>query len=670
MNNLRILPVALLVSSLSLVGCSNMVTTAVTTPAVVGDMTGTVHGGQQPISGSTVTLWAAGNAGYGSAATQLATTMSDANGGFSFGPSSGHTYTCPSSVSTTTSEQLYIIATGGQPTPGVTNSSIALMAALGDCGSVQTLNPSLNINEVTTVASIYALQQFFTLSSTGLGNIGSSASNITGLRNAFFTVNNLVNLASGVSGSKTATAPVSGYSPAPVITVTPEFAKINSIANILAACVNSNGSGSTPCSTLYTKSASTPAVDTLQAAFNLAANPTSTVGGTSNIQAIYNTINSQAPFSPALGSAPNDWTLAVTYGSSSSQTIAASPVYFVNQPEWISVDSQGNIWFVNNVGATGNSVTEMSGIGVPASQVLTTPGTLIAPSGITLDPANDLFVSSYGVGGVGKQVTEYTNLSVVKNFLLNTSGPLAIVSDGAGNIYVASYGGADGSGEIEAIPVASATGTTAAPQATAISVGPNSSMAIDSNDTLWLSNYANTATEQFICSASPCGGTTTTIATAPQSVAIDHSGNIWIGNKGTSGSMAEISQTSTTLIGAVTGSPFTGGGLTNPFRSLVDGLGNIWSTNYAVNGGTLSELNNSGAPISPSTGFTHTFSGATGIAIDRSGNLWIGNNAATASSTTQGFLTEIIGQAAPVITPVSAGLPVASGGQNNLGIRP
>jgi hypothetical protein len=134
--------------------------------------------------------------------------------------------------------------------------------------------------------------------------------------------------------------------------------------------------------------------------------------------------------------------------------------------------------------------------------------------------------------------------------------------------------------------------------------------------------------------------------------------------------MAEISQTSTTLIGAVTGSPFTGGGLTNPFRSLVDGLGNIWSTNYAVNGGTLSELNNSGAPISPSTGFTHTFSGATGIAIDRSGNLWIGNNAATASSTTQGFLTEIIGQAAPVITPVSAGLPVASGGQNNLGIRP
>jgi trimeric autotransporter adhesin len=54
---------------------------------------GSIHGGQQPISGATIQLYAAGTSGYGSAAAPIltSTVATDANGGFSI---SGD-YTCP-----------------------------------------------------------------------------------------------------------------------------------------------------------------------------------------------------------------------------------------------------------------------------------------------------------------------------------------------------------------------------------------------------------------------------------------------------------------------------------------------------------------------------------------------------------------------------------------------
>jgi hypothetical protein len=234
-------------------------------------ISGIVHGGRQPIIGATVKLWAAGNAGYGSTTTSLQSTTTDSNGNFSFHTGSGATYSCPSVSSSTESQYIYITSSGGQPTTGVTNSAAALMLALGNCSTVLAANPSVVVNEVTTVASMFALQQFFKPSGSGLGSFGTSSTNITGLANAFATVNNLVNINSGTANlSTTATGTVAvGYSP--VVTITPEQSKINTIANILAACVNSSGSGA-PCSTLFSGVNSTAALDTLQAAYYLAVN--------------------------------------------------------------------------------------------------------------------------------------------------------------------------------------------------------------------------------------------------------------------------------------------------------------------------------------------------------------------------------------------------------------
>lgn len=660
---------------LSLSGCGIQETSAPSDSSFAqpAAISGIVHGGQQPVVDATVTLWAAGNTGYGSAATSLATATTDANGNFSFGPGSGNTYTCPSSVSTTASQLVYLTASGGQPTTGVTNSASALMLALGDCLTIQASNPTVVINEVTTIASITALQQFFTPSATGLGNIGTSSTNITGLRNAMATVKNLVNTNYGTAySSTTASGTVAGYTTNPVVTITPEQTKINSMANILAACVNSAGSSSAACNTLFTDSSATAAKDTLQAAYYLATNPTSTVGGTSYISAIYGTINGYASFAPALTAAPNDWTIGVTYGSASTQTITGTSVYFLNSPEYLAIDSLGNVWVVNystsSATTLGNSVSELTAVGVPEAQVLTAVGTLVAPRNIVIDPSNDVFVGNYGASGVGTTVVEYNaNSFATETFPLVSTGPDAMASDGAGNIYVADYGGSATTGDLELIPSGTASNTAATQIATGVSVGTYSSMAVDSYNDVWLSNNASTATTQFICTVKPCTATTTTAGgqTGSQSIAVDHSNNIWIGNY--EAGMSEIAATNTTTINGASGSPFSGGGLTNPTRATFAGLGNQWITNYSSTGGTVTEMTPTGTAISPSTGFTHTFLGAEGIAIDGSGNVWVGNYKANAPSA---YITEIVGAAGPVITPYSANLPVTPGQANTIGTRP
>jgi hypothetical protein len=143
-------------------------------------VSGKLHGGRQPVDASTVTLWAVGTTGYGSARTSINSTVSDASGNWNM------TVTCP-----TGSTQVYVTAQGGDAGAGVNNTALALMYVLGPCGSLPSF---VNIGEVSTVASAWAMAQF--MDSTGL-NIGAPSTNATGLKNAAATVNNLADLVSG-----------------------------------------------------------------------------------------------------------------------------------------------------------------------------------------------------------------------------------------------------------------------------------------------------------------------------------------------------------------------------------------------------------------------------------------------------------------------------------------
>jgi hypothetical protein len=319
-NSISLKRFALLASAVAcaalMTGCQSMVTTATSTGLVqTGSLTGVVHGGQLPIYNATVTLWAAGNAGYGSTATQLASTNTLADGSFSFQTGGVASYSCPGGGSATESPYLYLTATGGQPLAGTTNSVSAMMEVLGLCSTVLSSNPKAILNEVSTVAGMFALQQFFTPGSTGLGNIGAPTTNITGLANAMATAQILAVNGNSSTLLTSSSAPLSGYTFNPFVTITPEISKINLLANILAACINTNGAvtgGGSPtaCYTLFNDVNGTAAKDTLQAAYYLAVNPTSTVASTSNITAIYDLAASQSPFAPALAARADrlvDW---------------------------------------------------------------------------------------------------------------------------------------------------------------------------------------------------------------------------------------------------------------------------------------------------------------------------------------------------------------------------
>ncbi len=73
-------------------------------------MSGSVYGGQQPVSGATLQLYAVGVQGDGSAATPLLpqAVLSDTNGQFYMAAN----YICP-----TPATPVYITATGGSPAP-------------------------------------------------------------------------------------------------------------------------------------------------------------------------------------------------------------------------------------------------------------------------------------------------------------------------------------------------------------------------------------------------------------------------------------------------------------------------------------------------------------------------------------------------------------------------
>ncbi len=123
------------------------------------------------------------------------------------------------------------MGTGGQPiaatktSPAVTNNNLALMVGLGTCGGTD-LSTFINVNELTTVATVWALSPFMT----GPANIGTSPTNTAGLAAAFAAINEIVTTSTGALPGPTlpagATLPIT---------------EINTLGSILEQCINSAG---------------------------------------------------------------------------------------------------------------------------------------------------------------------------------------------------------------------------------------------------------------------------------------------------------------------------------------------------------------------------------------------------------------------------------------------
>jgi hypothetical protein len=366
--------VALLIVLSGLGGCGlvqgpAVVSTATPTASASSAVraTGMVHGGQNPVSGSVIQLYAVGTSGYGQGATPLigaTVTTSDGTGTLDSNANAGNAnntlpvgsftisgdYTCPSFTT-----PVYLTATGGNPglTSGTNNSALTLVAALGQCGL---LNPSsyIIINEVTTVGAVFALAPFI-----GAGGVGSDSGGTGAIANASNSVRNLVNNSTG-----TALSTSSGGQTVPQ-------ARIDTLANILVPCVNSTGPTSTACTSLFsavTPSGGTAPTTVLGAILDIALNPAN------NVTSIYNLSTANAAFQPAATTAPLLWNV-IPSGSGESACGYSNGGWTVTGTVAYSGTKTGQIYLsMNNtagcaIGAQGVSISSKGAFtihGVPS----------------------------------------------------------------------------------------------------------------------------------------------------------------------------------------------------------------------------------------------------------------------------------------------------------------
>ena len=586
-------------------------------------LVGSVHGGQQPVVGATVTLMVPGTIGYGAAPTVLATATSLAGGGFTL-PS----YTCPAN-----SGDVYLLASGGNSGSG-TNPALVEAALLGPCN---TLSPAtfISVTEVTTVAAAYALAQFAVYSTNGT-NIGAPASNLQGLTNAFGAANNMVPYASGYARSPGALAGM----------VLPQ-AELNTLANILASCVNSTGSttANAPCGILFTATKPlgglTP-VDTFQAMLSIAANPGASVS------TLYNLSTANAPFQPTLTAAPNDFALGIQY--------TGGGITGSYGTDGMAIDTVGNAWIVTGNTTNVHSLTEISPAGVYLSGATGYGSTVLsAPQGIAIDAANNVYVTDLNLNKVVKFASNGSLLGTFAPASLNQ--PLGIVIDTDNTLWVANNGGSTITHLTAAGTEAASSPYTSSPNAFDIALNAAGLWTVDFNNGSgqngFLTNLVNnnrvyTATQYAVTGHA-------------QGAALDRTGDAFYTTVATGGSTLGREN-------AGGGNSFTPVVIPAQYQGLevfIDGYNTAWVTTENRNtlsqpGGVL-RYTNTLVLTSPAAGYTanNTIvpSGDVpeGIAVDGSGNLWITGYVLDYNGNAQpnAYVTELIGIAGPVVTPIA-----------------
>jgi sugar lactone lactonase YvrE len=578
--------------------------------------------GSLPIVGAAVQLYAAGTGGSGSASTSLLASAltTDATGLFTVAAG----YSCPAAAS-----EIYVVARGGQVGGAPNNSAITLASALGGCNQI-TAGSQFVVNEVTTAATAWGLAQFFGTE----GNVGASATNAQGLANAVATVANLANL---TKGSAPGTAfPATGDS-------TNAVEKINIVADLLNNCT-ATASG---CGALF--SATTPnggpaPTSTLDAVLNIVRNPGSNVamlfaqlpasGGP------FSPVSSTAPSTTVPATAPADWTLSISYHGGG---IGDGVPLDSKSPSGLGVDAAGNLWVSTYSGVA----SEFSTTGTPLFSAGITGGGLIASDALAVDPQGDIWIPDGGSSGVNGGFGSVTKLSSSGQVLSGATGysaggisyPTAIAIDPNGTVWIPDYGNSrvtllSSAGQ----PLSGTNGYQSLQFSFPLAV------AIDSSHYGWVANFGNDTVSKVsadgsqIASFPSVGG--------PDGIAVDQRGYVWVANQ-RGNSITELANDGTVVSSGYSDNKAS---ILAPQGIAIDGAGHVWVAN--LHSHTITELAGSagtspGAILSPAAGYASDagFIEAYAIVVDASGNLWV-------TDFNNGTLTEIVGLATPVKTPV------------------
>jgi hypothetical protein len=499
----------------------------------------------------------------------------------------------------------------------------------------------------------------------------SIAGKAPGLQNAAATARSLVDLSLGEVGS------VLGNPPNGLTTST--MREFNSLANLLASCVNA--SNAAPCASLFrlaAPAAGRPPQDTLQAAINIAHFPGQ------NASALFVQSQLLRVYTPALASAPDAWTLAIRYNGNGHELDGPGNMVF---------DKDGNVWSTNNYDFNSDPRESVCGsktlikftpTGEDAPGAPYTGGGISgAGFGITLDPNGNVWVGNFGFQGMG--CTEVPPRNSVSQFSADgtplspemgfTQGPIsdpqATVSDQNGTIWIANCGS-------DSVTQFRYGNPSEYKNFSGIGLGAPFGIAIDSRGNAWITGNSSDTVAALAPDGTPLAGSPFKGGgiSAPLSIAVDSLDNVWVANSGglpisfvCGGSSGRTipGKPSVTEIRR-DGQPmrsFTGGGQTLPWGIAVDGNDNIWVANFG--GQRLTELcgsrpskcpprHNTGDAISPGTGYSSDgLVRNTGVAIDASGNVWLANNWLTVPLQTNPGgheLVVFIGLAAPIKTPL------------------
>ena len=672
---------ALLASSAMLTaGCANMATTAsgvgaLTTSATLG---GKVHGGNQPVSGAAVTLYYAAQSLYGAPILAATTTTStDGTGSFSFikNPTpdqapSGNTFSCP----TAGDPLVYVVAKGGNTLnngdSNVHNDAAAFIGVYGVCSQIASAG-FLDLTEVTTVATLAAYQQYFDPSNYGLSSDGILQTKIA-IVIAAKTVALLADTTNGTSRTSTIVPAATGNGTNGVtgvtVTATPETAKLNTLANALAACVNNASSSATACSTLFASATPpspaltnkpggtvfAPATDVVQAAYYILTNPTN--GGSTNLSNVFGlSAAAGAPYQPTLASAPTDWTIAINYASSS--TCSSSSGNFINQPYDINVDDQNNIWIANSQSTNGN-LSQLSNSGAPMTCVFLSGG---SNGGGVIDSGGNIWFATTASNNIYRYSTGFGSAHTPQGIVAfpTAAAPLGVTADGQGNVYFT----ASSTGSLYQIPGASTASAAVTPIQISGVVGPNPVRLMpDFNGTTNPSNIWVTSGAGYVSRVSPSSGpnplngystTTFNVGTSTYGLAVTLANTVLVSSGGSANDLTYLTGSGTSYSPAWT---TAGGfaGINNPTGISLDGRNNVWVPNNTNSGsnGSVSQVSLASNALSPTaTGFqkssTFLSSGRASV-VDNSGNVWIVGDGPS-------YLTEIVGAGVPMYQP-AAGL--------------
>jgi hypothetical protein len=653
----------LLGATVMLTGCGIGERDTSTTPEIVTtSISGIVHGGEQPISGSTVELWVTGTTGYGTGASQLiaSTTTAATTGAFQF-PTANVPGNC-----TGLGPYAYITASGGDPTgattpasPGWTggNHAILLAAMLGPCSSVGA-STNVVVNEVTTVAAAYALSGFATVSGSGGTqaslNIGAPTSNAQGLADAVANAALLVNSATGAVNPSSSTVLVPS-------------ALIYALANTMANCVNTTEYNALPCTTilpLATPPGGTQPVNIFQALINIAKYPGR------NVVSLIDAAGSYAPFSTTLtdgGSSTtvlNDLSMALAFPNS---TLAGAPT----TPLTLTVDNSDDVWVLGAANASYDYITEFSSPSAGASYTNSLGSTAALAStenirGGAFDTLGNLWMPDGNTGSIIEIPSGSGPSAAVDNVIsgLVTTGTkkyidantYTVAVDGSNNVWSASYGAQGncyiptaGSGSksvceyVEVVKGSSSYSVTnlfsstqeAAPSVRGMFADANTNASYSSyKGNIWAADYGlsggSTTPGNSVEILKPSTGALTTVTVGASgagtyAVALDNTSSGWVtnttipglyyvaqnstssssGTAATSASATGVLNTSASPASTATTSVAVGG-LNAPTYDAIDGAGNVW----IANGGYSSVVeyspsynSSAGGYLSPNYGF-------------------------------------------------------------------